>query len=156
MMLLPQRLEMALNKLYTAFYDERLDPENCCHCAVGNICDNADAWKHFTDVHGTVKLNYLGRLHQALGKRINGYAPSELLSIEAVFLKGCGYTLTSNKRLIKPAPSIDRDMIFKGLYATVNYLCKLDGVQNVMEQYKEFDLTTSGMQRNSEYLKIVD
>ena len=87
-MYLPYRLEIALDKLYTAFYKDQLNPENCCHCAVGNICDNIDAWKHFTDIHGSVKLNYLGRLHETLGKRINGYTPVVLLSIEASFLKG--------------------------------------------------------------------
>ena len=139
-MQLPYRLETALEKLYTAFYKEQLDPENCCHCAVGNICDNEDAWKHFTDIHGSVKLNYLGRLHATLGKRINGYAPLELLSIEASFLKGCGYSLTSRNHLRKPAPVIDKEMMFKGLCASIDYLCALDGVENVMELYQRFDL----------------
>jgi uncharacterized protein CbrC (UPF0167 family) len=138
---LPSRLEQALTKLYTAFYNDQLDPENCCYCAVGNICDNVDAWKHLTDIHGSVKLNYLGRLNETLGKRINGYTPSELLSIEAVFLKSCGYTLTSRNRLLKPAPIIDKEMMFKGLCAAVDYLCRLDGVENVMDQYRKFDWT---------------
>ena len=141
-MILPKRLEIALDKLYNAFHTDQLDPENCCHCAVGNICDNIDAWKHFTDIHGSVKLNYLGRLNETLGKRINGYTPSQLLSIEAVFLKACGYTLTSRNRLLKPAPMINKEIMFTGLCATVDYLCKQDGVENVMEQYKRFDWTT--------------
>ena len=150
---LPSRLEQSLTKLYTAFYNDQLDPENCCHCAVGNICDNVDAWKHFTDIHGSVKLNYLGRLNEEFGKRINGYTPSELLSIEAVFLKACGYTLTSRNRLLKPAPIIDNEMMFKGLCAAVDYLCRLDGVKNVMEQYKKFDWTADGKRRNAEMLQ---
>lgn len=141
-MQLTKRLERALNKLYTAFYNDQLNPENCCHCAVGNICDNMDAWKHFTDIHGSVKLNYLGRLNQGLGKRINGYNPLELLSIEASFLKGCGYRINSRNKLLKPAPVIDQEMMFKGLCATIDYLCALDGVENVMELYKRFDLST--------------
>jgi len=100
-MLIPLRLENALNKIYTAFYEETLNPEDCKECLVGNICDNVDAWKHFTDHHGTTQLNYLGRLNEVLNKRINGYLPSELIEIEAVFLKGCGYTLTSTRRLKK-------------------------------------------------------
>ncbi len=140
-MLLPPRLEHALNKLYYAYNNGHLDPENCFHCAVGNICDNDDAWNHFTDVHGSVKLNYLGRLHEILEKRINGYSPLELLSIEAVFLKACGYTLTSKNHLLKPAPIIDKEMKFKGLCAVIDYLCKLDAIENVMELYKRFDLT---------------
>ena len=98
-MQLPYRLEQALEKIYTAFYHDELNPEDCWHCAVGNICDNVDAWKHFTDIHGSVKLNYLGRLHETLGKRINGYSPIELLSIEASFLKGCGYSLTARNQI---------------------------------------------------------
>jgi len=139
-MYLPYRLETALDKLYTAFYKDELDPENCSHCAVGNICDNMDAWKHFTDIHGSVQLNYLGRLHQTLGKRINGYTPFELLRIEASFLKGCGYSINKRNRLLKPAPVIDQEMMFKGLCATIDYLCALDGVENVMELYQRFDL----------------
>lgn len=139
-MQLPYRLEMALEKLYKAFYNDELDPENCCHCAVGNICDNVDAWKHLTDIHGSVQLNYLGRLHETLGKRINGYSPLELLSIEAVFLQACGYSLTSRNRLLKPAKIIDREMMFRGLCAAIDYLCALDNVENVMELYKRFDL----------------
>ncbi|MGI9531316.1 Na(+)-translocating NADH-quinone reductase subunit F [Lutimonas sp.] len=141
--MLSQRLDIALNKLYTAYYNEELNPENCCHCAVGNICDNIDAWKHFTDTHGSVKLNYLGRLNEVLGKRINGYLPSELLYLEAVFLKACGYSLNSRNQLLKPAAVIDQEMMFKGLCATIDYLCALDGVENVMELYKRFDLTAN-------------
>ncbi|MDN3641799.1 Na(+)-translocating NADH-quinone reductase subunit F [Lutimonas halocynthiae] len=140
-MQLPYRLEMALEKLYKAFYNDELDPENCCHCAVGNICDNVDAWKHLTDIHGSITLNYLGRLNQTMGKKINGYSPLELLSIEAVFLKACGYRLSSRNRLIKPAKIIDHEMMFKGLCAAIDYLCALDNVENVMELYKRFDLT---------------
>lgn len=139
-MQLPYRLDIALNKLYKAFYNDELDPENCCHCAVGNICDQVDAWKHFTDIHGSTKLNYLGRLHEMLGKRINGYTPSELLSVEAVFLKACGYTLSSRNHLLKPAPVINKEMMFKGLCAAIDYLCALDGIDNVMELYQRFDL----------------
>ncbi len=140
-MLLPPRLEHALNKLYYAYNKGHLDPENCFQCAVGNICDNVDSWKHFTDIHGSVKLNYLGRLHEILGKRINGYLPLELLSIEAVFLKTCGYTLTSRNHLLKPAQVINEEMKFNGLCAVIDYLCKLDAIENVMELYKRFDLT---------------
>jgi len=52
-----KRLEQALHKLYTSFYDGTLNPECCYACAVGNICDNRDMWKHFTEAHGSLKLN---------------------------------------------------------------------------------------------------
>lgn len=140
-MILPKRLETALQKLYVAFHNGQLDPEDCQYCAVGNICDNVDAWKHFTDIHGSNKLNYLGQLNENMGKRIRGYSPKELLSIEAAFLKGCGYTLTSRNRLLKPARVIDKEMMFKGLCAAIDYLCALDRVDNVMQLYKRFDFS---------------
>ena len=138
---LPVRLEQALSKMYSAFYQDRLDPEDCKYCAVGNICDNRDFWKHFTDLHGSDQLNYLGRLNEEFGKRFNGYSPKELLKTEAVFLRGCGYTFSKGRRLLKPAEKIDRDMMFSGLNAAVDYLCALDGVDNVMELYKGFDFS---------------
>lgn len=138
-MYLPHRLETALDKLYDAYHSERLNPENCCQCAVGNICDNVDAWKHFTDIHGSTQLSYLGRLNQTMGKRINGYTPQELLNIEAVFLKACGYRLNSRQYLLKPAQKIDQELIFKGLSASVAYMCRLDNVENIMELYTKFD-----------------
>ena len=67
---IPSILERALSKLNTAFYDNTLHPECCIACAVGNICDNRDAWKHFTDVHGSLKLNYVGQVNEAFGKRL--------------------------------------------------------------------------------------
>jgi len=52
-----QRLESALKKLYTAFHNNQLNPECCKQCAVGNIMDNTDSWKHFSDNHGAVYKN---------------------------------------------------------------------------------------------------
>ena len=64
----------------------------CCkHCAVGNILDNMDIWKHLSNYHGSLELNYVGKVHQTLGRKFNGYSPLELLQIEATFLKACGY-----------------------------------------------------------------
>ena len=136
---LPSRLEQALTKLYTAFYQDRLDPENCKYCAVGNICDNQDFWKHFTDIHGSEQLNYLGQLNQEFGKTFKGYSPKELLKTEAVFLNGCGYTFSPRKRLLKPAEKIDRDMMFNGMYSVVAYLCAIDGLSNIMDVSRRFE-----------------
>ena len=140
-MLLTKRLENALDKMYTAFYKGELNPEDCKHCAVGNICDNYDSWKYFTDIHGSMRLNYLGHLNENLGRRINGYTPLELITTEAVFLKACGYKLTKNKKLLKPAEVITSEMMIKGLDAAVEFLCKLDGVSHVMDHYKKLDLS---------------
>ena len=88
-----KRLDAALEKLYIAFHNNTLNPECCNHCAVGNICNNTDSWKHLSDGHGSLQLSYVGLVHQNLGRQFYGYTPLELLQIEAEFLKGCGYTL---------------------------------------------------------------
>ena len=141
-MLLPKRLEQALDKLYTAYHHGLLDPEDCLHCAVGNICDRQDFWKNFTNLHGSVQLSYVGLVNEKFGRRFYGYSPLELLQIEAVFLKGCGYHFTSRQRLKKPAVQITSEMMFEGLCHTVTFLCALDGVENVMALYQKFDFET--------------
>jgi len=137
---LPRRLEQAISKLYTAFHNGTLDPENCYHCAVGNICDNYDTWKHLTEQHGSTRLSHLGRLNELTGRRINGYSPSELLTIEKVFLAGCGYSLPFRRSDRKVNPK-DKETHYKGLCAVVEYLCALDGVGNVMDITRLFDYT---------------
>lgn len=61
----PRRLERAIQKLYVAFHNNELHPECCKSCAVGNILDRTDAWKHLSDDHGSLHLNYIGNVHQA-------------------------------------------------------------------------------------------
>ncbi|TYB79263.1 Na(+)-translocating NADH-quinone reductase subunit F [Bizionia myxarmorum] len=126
------RFNQSIEKLYSAFHNNTLNPEDCKQCAVGNIVDNNDLWKHLTDNHGTEKLNYLGSLHQRLGRRFNGYSPLELLQIERSFLIGCGYKITKNNRLLKPE-ILDNNSLFHGLCSVVIQLCKLDGVKDVMD-----------------------
>jgi len=126
------RFDKAIKKLYLAFHKNTLNPEDCKQCAVGNILDNQEAWKHLTDKHGSVKLNYLGMLHQNLGKRFNGYAPIELLKIENAFLRGCGYEIKTNSRLYQP-DVIDAHTLFKGLCEVVSQLCELDNIDNVID-----------------------
>jgi len=138
-MKISERLENAVNKLYVAFHNNLLNPECCKHCAVGNICGNTDSWKHLTDTHGSVVLNYVGRVHEGLGRNFYGYSPMELLQIEATFLRGCGYTLPLNQYTKKPSNPTSKETLFKGLCAVVEYLCRLDGVNNVMDYSKLFE-----------------
>ncbi len=133
------RFENALKKLYLAFHNGYLNPECCKQCAVGNILDNKDSWKHLSDNHGSLKLNYIGRIHENLGRRFNGYSPLELLQIEAGFLKGCGYKLPFHHKNKKPSNSAHKDTLFNGLCAVVETLCKLDDIKNVMDYSKLFD-----------------
>ncbi|WP_452223280.1 Na(+)-translocating NADH-quinone reductase subunit F [Lacinutrix chionoecetis] len=138
-MKLPQRLELALSKLYSAFHNNELHPERCTQCAVGNICDNNESWQHLTDYHGSVKLNYVGLVNQNFNRRINGYTPLELLQIEAHFLKGCGYVLPLDGKNKKPENPKDKSVLFNGLTKAVEFLCQLDNIPDVMNYSKLFE-----------------
>lgn len=133
-----KRLDKALDKLYTAFHNGSLNAECCNYCAVGNICDNTDSWKHLSDSHGSLQLNYVGLIHENLGRKFHGYSPSELLRIEAEFLKGCGYILPINHKNPKPRDPKSKETLFNGLCSAVEYLCFLDDVHNVMDYYPIF------------------
>lgn len=132
-----QRFEQAINKLYTAFHNDTLHPECCKQCAVGNICNNTDSWRFLTDNHGSLKLNYVGIVNQNFGKKFFGYTPLELLQIEATFLKACGYSLPLHHT--RKPDKIDKETLFKGLSAAVAYLCKLDGIKDIMDYSKLFE-----------------
>ncbi|MBT8271852.1 MAG: Na(+)-translocating NADH-quinone reductase subunit F [Bacteroidia bacterium] len=134
------RFEQAITKLYTAFNAGKLHPECACQCAVGNICDNSDSWKALSDDHGSLRLNYVGRVNEGFGKRIKGYKPSELLQIEMAFLKGCGYELPLHHKNKKPENPQDEAVLFNGLVEAVNCLCELDHIENPMYHfYRYFD-----------------
>lgn len=134
-----KRFDKAIEKLYRAFHNNTLNPECCIQCAVGNICDNTDAWRLLTPAHGSVVLSYLGKLNEAFERRIAGYKPSELLRIEAVFLEACGYELPFTGVSKKPPKPITKNRLFKGLTATVSYLCKLENIPDVMDCSKLFN-----------------
>ncbi len=133
------RLEFAITKLYNAFHNNQLNPECCKQCAVGNILNNTDSWKHLSDSHGSLKLNYVGRVHQNLGRTFSGYTPLELLKIEHVFLNSCGYQLPLHYKKNKPKNPTDKELLFEGLSAVIALLCKLDNVTNVMDYTKLFE-----------------
>lgn len=137
------RFDNAMQKLYTAFHDNTLNPECCKQCAVGNILDNTDSWKHLSDFHGSLQLNYVGLVNEKFGKRFNGYSPSELLQIEATFLKACGYEIPFNRNGKRPTNPKDKDLQFKAMSAVVALLCKLDGIKNVMDYSRLFEFKTS-------------
>lgn len=133
------RLEKAIEKLYLAFHNNELHPECCKSCAVGNILDRTDAWKHLSDVHGSTQLNYLGKVHQNLGRRFNGYTPYELLQIEATFLTACDYELPLQRDRHKPSNPQDKNLLFNGLCEVIKLLCQFDGVPNIMDYTKLFE-----------------
>jgi len=135
----PYRLDSAIKKLYHAFHNNELHPECCMQCAVGNILDNKDTWKHLSDHHGAIELNYVGKVHQILGRKFNGYTPLELLQIETTFLKACGYQLPLHHKNKKPKNPTDKEVLFNGLCEVVGFLCGLDGVTNIMDYTKLFE-----------------
>jgi len=127
-----KRLEQALQKLYIAFHSGNLYPECCKQCAVGTILDGTDSWKHLSEDHGSLKLNYLGQVHESFGRRFNGYKPSELLLIEQTFLKACGFQVPLHHQNPKPKNIQNNDTLFNGLCEVIDCLCKLDNVPNVV------------------------
>ena len=133
------RFDLAVQKLYTAFHQDRLNPEYCEQCAVGNILDHRNAWQYLTDVHGSLQLNYVGRVHQLLGRRFQGYTPMELLEIEGAFLKGCGYALPLKRGSLRPDNPKNKEVLFNGLCAIVSYLCLLDNRDDIMDYGSLFD-----------------
>ncbi|MGJ8666705.1 MAG: Na(+)-translocating NADH-quinone reductase subunit F [Patiriisocius sp.] len=126
------RFEAAISKLYDAFYNNELNPLCCKQCAVGNICDNKDAWKHLSDFHGSTQLNYVGVVHQRLGRKINGYSPVELLTIEATFLKACGFSIPLIGLKDNSREHVSNEQIFDGMVSVIDLLCELDGITNPM------------------------
>ncbi len=137
-MITSSRFDKAIKKLYDAFNKGTLHPECACNCAVGNILDNRDFWKNFSDDHGSLELNYVGKVNEAFGRRFNGYSPLQLLHIEQAFLKGCGYRLPLRHFNLRPADPDDRWMQFEGLSAAIKVLCELDGIPNVMDYSEQF------------------
>ncbi|WP_298536118.1 Na(+)-translocating NADH-quinone reductase subunit F [uncultured Algibacter sp.] len=127
-----KRLELAVQKLYIAFHNNTLYPECCKQCAVGNILDHTDSWKYLSDHHGSIELNYIGRVHQTLGRKFNGYSPQELLKIEHVFLKACGFLVPLHYKNDKPKNALNKDQLFNGLCEVIELLCQFDGIKNVM------------------------
>ncbi len=134
------RLESAIKKLYTAFHNNTLNPECCQQCAVGNILDNTDSWKHLSDDHGALTLNYVGRVNQTLGRKFNGYTPLELLQIEHTFLKACGFQVPLHFKNNKPKDTTDKGVLFHGLSNVIAFLCRLDNVKNIMDYTKLFEI----------------
>jgi hypothetical protein len=134
-----KRLEQALIKLYNAYHNNRLNPEDCTACAVGNILDNHDSWKHLSNDHGSLQLSYLGRVHQNLGRKFNGYSPKEIVQIEKVFLNACGFKTPLCHYNPKPNNPKSNETLFNGLSAVVAFLCELDNIGNVMDFSKIFE-----------------
>ena len=126
------RFNKALEKLYKAFHENRLNPLSCTQCAVGTILDNNHYWKEFSNYNGTLQLNYVGLVHQRLGRKFNGFTPLELLQIEKVFLQACGYSVPLHQYTFTNKKK-NKDKLFKGLEAVIAQLCVFDKIPNVID-----------------------
>lgn len=138
------RFNNAISKLYKAFTSQQLEPECACKCAVGTLLDGKDQWKHLTKAHGSTELSYVGKVHERLGRKFAGYSPLELLQIEEVFLKGCGYKVPLDYQNKTKRKKLDASAQFDGLCAVIQLLCQLDQVKDV--------LYIQGLFRNSRVL----
>ena len=147
-----KRFDQAITKLYNAFHNQTLNPESCTQCAVGNILDNKDFWKHLSDYHGSTQLNYVGLVNQNLGKKFNGYSPIELLQIEMEFLTKCGYSLPL--RYSNSKKEISQDNLFTALCGVVELLCKFDNLPNVIDCSKLFEHETNNSINHKQELVI--
>jgi hypothetical protein len=134
-----KRLEAALIKLYNAYHANRLNPEDCTACAVGNILDNRDSWKHLSDQHGSLQLSYVGNVHQNLGRKFNGYSPIEILQIEKVFLDSCGFKTPLCHYNAKPKNPTSKEVLFDGFCNVVELLCNLDRIPYIRDYSKLFE-----------------
>lgn len=138
------RFDNAIQKLYEAFHSDSLNPLCCKQCAVGNILDNKDFWKELCVAHGSLQLSYVGKINEVFGKRFAGFTPLELLQIECVFLKSCGITLPVKSS--QKDSEFSKEQLFDGLVATVELLCQLDNIPNVLDCSELFDF------KNQEFL----
>ena len=99
---------------------------------MGTILDNNHYWKEFSNYNGTLQLNYVGLVHQRLGRKFNGFTPLELLQIEKVFLQACGYAVPLHQYTFRNKKK-NKDKLFKGLEAVVAQLCTFDNIPNVID-----------------------
>lgn len=125
---LPERLEKAITKLYTAFHEEKLNPHKNCACAVGQLVGHGN-W-----LFGSFRSLSIGEENKGHfnGPNPSGYSLIELRQVEKVFLME--WIKTGSR-------AQNKETQFKGLCAVIEYLCELDGIPNVMDYQKLFEYT---------------
>lgn len=133
-----ERFNNAITKLYNAFHNGLLDSYDCSHCAVGNICGNKSEWARLRIFGGDDFIEEPYKDVYSLSEYAEGldlvsktgYTGFEVIEIEKIFLRYVPFDLRINK-----------DAQFKGLEAVVEYLCELEGIENVMDYSKLFEYT---------------
>lgn len=140
------RFDDAVTKLYTAYHNNTLDAMDCKHCAVGNLCNNSDAW--IGCMLGFGRVGSINRINPSF-KNITNYSNQELATIELVFLYGIKDN--TKEHVFKNVISNDevkaglfskteqKELQFKGLCAVIEYLAELDGIENPFNFDKLFN-----------------
>ncbi len=124
-----KRFDNTVMKLYKAFHNGYLKFEFSCACAVGNICNNSMTWRGAINYYGALNLDgYKGKTKKCIDQ--TGYSVYELATIEQIFMfEAFGLEEEKEKQ-------------YQGLCKVIEYLCELDGLENVMDytslfEYKE-------------------
>jgi len=139
-----KRLERSMIKLYRAFHNGTLDAMDCKHCAVGNLCNNADDWARITSISN--------RNSSLKSISMTGYSTDEINNIECYFLAGLSAKEWRSERLVfrnaisnndvksgRNSKEEQKELQFKGLEAVLKYLCELDAVENVLDYWSLFE-----------------
>jgi len=127
------RFDNAVTKLYNAYHNGELNAMDCTMCAVGNICDNSQAW--IDNIAFDSVLQRVNNFLPNLTIEKTGYSFEELIYVEQIFMFG----KWKDKFYGNWSVGKDKETQFKGLCAVVDYLCELDNIPNVMDYTKLFE-----------------
>ncbi len=131
----PERFNKALSKLIKAFFNDDLKKESCSHCAVGNICNNDDAWSVvflcIPDEGQNIYLEYYKGYPKSVIDK-TGYSLYQLAKVEKAF--EFNTKIPFNRYRFHTKDEIMKDQ-FNGLMAVVDVLCKIERLDS--EEYKK-------------------
>lgn len=130
---LPKRFTDALTKLYNAFHNNTLDAGDCEHCAVGNLLGHGNWICSSPTQYLRQGLSYTKFKLTMCNENKSGYSLEELKMVEYYFIIGHEKHDLENK-----------DRQFKGLCKVIEYLCELDGIENVMDFTSLFETNEKG------------
>lgn len=130
-----ERFENAVSKLYNAFHEGRLKGMDCEACAVGNICDNNGDWRYMP--YYGMSNSWNREIYLETVKK-TGYSDDELVNIERLFMYGVREGSFKHKWKNNETDETTETQ-FQGLCAVVEYLCELEGIENIMDYQSLFN-----------------
>ena len=146
-----KRFDNAVKRLYSAFHNGTLSAFDCKMCGVGSICNNSDMWKDIRSIAGysAVVDNGLRTVsikdHKKSIKFIEpyGYSATELINIESIFMFGKKADSIESAKWAHVSPNsskysteLRKEIEYKGLCAVIDYLCELENIPNLTDNYK--------------------